>query len=103
MKRYVVLILVIVLVLIFRNYLKMAQLDGDITRMSGRVDSLQNVIYFYESRQVSFEKNHNKAMKITYDSINLRIKAHDSAIFSHGQQVRWLQWHVERLKSNLQP
>ena len=44
------------------------------------------------------EKDLNKINVLTLDSLNHKIEGHDSAIFSHDQQIRWLQWHVERLK-----
>jgi competence protein ComGC len=98
MKRYVLLILSILVVMILVNYARNIKQQHHIKGLNARVDSLQNVIYIYESRQVQVEKNLNLLAKTTLDSLNLTLKANDSAIFSHDQQIRWLQWHVERLK-----
>jgi len=100
MKRYVLIIITVFVLLMWKDYVTKDRIKGEVTILKGRVDSLKNVIYFNESTRASFENNTKKLTKTASDSMNLEIKARDSAIFSHGQQVRWLQWHVERLNKS---
>lgn len=97
MKRYVLLIIIIIVVLIYRNHWMNIRLNNQVVVLSGQVDSLKSVTYFYESQVNNLAKNLSEIGEIGLDSVNYEIKARDSAIFSHDQQIRWLQWHVERL------
>ena len=64
--------------------------------MQWQIDSLE-VELKLEAGSWKLEEGKQKMEKMMLDSINMQFKATDSAIFSHGQQIRWLQWHVERL------
>lgn len=97
MKRYVLLIIVLFVILIVRNFYANQMNSNKVAILGGRLDSLRNVVSFYESKQAVFENSTKNMGKNAVDSVKTEIKARDSAIFSHGQQVRWLQWHVERL------
>jgi hypothetical protein len=93
--------LIILIAIALMNYLGNDKNTNEVERLTGQFDSLTNVIYFYEARQVILEKNLREASKIAYDTLNFEIKARDSALRSHDQQVRWLQWHVERLNKEI--
>lgn len=98
MKRYVLLIFGIILFFMFRNNWVNHNQRSAIVKLQGQVDSLVNVTLSQESLLKLQRENLNKINVLILDTLDTRIKAYDSTIFSHDQQIRWLQWHVERLK-----
>lgn len=93
MKRYVLLFLIVMLALLIRNFWIISQQRQSIKHYYGEIDSVRNVIYVYEAEHKQFQ---DRILEVTR-GLNKAIESRDSAIFSHGKQVRWLQWHIARL------
>ena len=83
--------------MIIRNHWTNQVAVNQVLVLAAQVKSLENKLDLYEDRLDTISNHVEKPAKIASDSLIFEIKGRDSAIFSHGQQVRWLQWHVERL------
>jgi len=101
MKRFVLLIIMVLVLLILHNYWRSFTTQLRTVELERQLDSLTNVVSFYESNQRILKNNVIESTNIGHDSLKTEIKARDSALYGHDQQIRWLQWHVERLNKHI--